>query len=218
MLLFLAVPVGLSALASSAGVLRLPHELMLIDIRMPLIFRLHMIAAGLALVLMPIAIAMHGRRMHKVVGRSAAALGVLGGVTALPVALVSEASLLARAGFFVQGVAWIALLVLAVMAIREGKRVPHRWLMLMATAVATGAIWLRLATWAAVTAGLPFEPVYGAAAWLAWLLPAGVVALIGTRRAVEPSPFAFPQVARERGYPGYFRSQSVPGARNSLSP
>lgn len=218
MLLLLAVPVGLSALASSAGVLRLPHELMLIDVRMPVIFRLHMISAGLALVLMPIAIARHGRSMHKLVGRSAALLGVLGGVTALPVALASEASLLARAGFFAQGVVWIALLVLAVMAIRAGRCVPHRWLMLMATAVASGAIWLRLATWTAITTGAPFAAVYGVAAWLAWMLPAGIVALIGTRYGFQFTPFTFPEVARERDYPGSFRSQSLPGARNSLSP
>lgn len=191
---------------------------MQIDVRMPVIFRLHMISAGLALVLMPVAIAMHGRSMHKLVGRSAAVLGVLGGVTALPVALASEASLMARVGFFAQGVVWIALPVLAVMAIRGGKRVPHRWLMLMATAVASGAIWLRFATWAAVTMGAPFEAVYGVAAWLAWLLPAGAVALLWVRYTRKSFPSAFPEVARERGHPGSFRSQSLPGARSSLSP
>lgn len=183
MLLLLALPVGLAALASAAGLLRLPYELLRIDQRLPVTFRVHMAASGLALLLMPIAIAMHGRMVHKHLGRSAAVLGVLGGLTALPVAVASEAPLVARMGFFAQGVAWVALLALAVGAIRSGKSAAHRWFMLMAMAVATGAIWLRLATWAAVIAGAAFGTIYAAAAWLAWLVPAGAVMLAWRHRS-----------------------------------
>lgn len=193
MLLLLALPVGLAALASASGLLRLPYELFRIEQTMPATFRLHMAASGLALLLMPIAIATHGFRVHKLLGRSAAVLGVLGGVTALPVAVASEASLVARMGFFAQGVAWVMLLGLAVVAIRRGRRARHRWLMLTAIAVASGAIWLRLATWAAVTFGAEFGAIYAAAAWLAWIVPAAVVLLMWrfqSRTKTAPIPDA----------------------------
>lgn len=187
MLLLLAVPVGLAALASSAGVLRLPFELMLIDRKIPLTFRLHMISAGLALVMMPIAIAVHGHKVHKHFGRSAALLGLIGAVTALPVAVASEAAGMARAGFFVQGLAWMGCILTGVAAIRAGDLGRHRRWMLLGTAVATGAIWLRLASWVTVALDGPFAAVYAASAWLAWVLPAGAVLLLLRRDPLRPA-------------------------------
>lgn len=190
--LLLAMPVSLAALASAIGLLRLPYELLRIDRAIPITFRLHMATAGAALVLMPVAIAAEGWRVHKVLGRTAALLGILGGVTALPVALASGAPFLARAGFGAQGLAWIVVIALAVAAIRRGDRTRHRGLMLTATAIATGAIWLRLVTWAAVATGAPFDTVYAIAAWLAWLMPAAMVAW--ATRPYRARPRAWPHL------------------------
>lgn len=167
-----------------AGLLRLPYELAIVDHRLPVVFRAHMLTSGLALLLLPCAIAGHGRSLHKLLGRSAAALVVAGGITAIPVALASEASAVARAGFLVQALVWIALVVCAVAAIRGGNRTRHMWLMLAVAAVASGAFWLRLASWAAVGLKLPFEPAYATAAWLAWLLPLSCIYLIARRKTV----------------------------------
>ena len=38
-------------------------------------------------------------------------------------------------------------------------------------AVATGAIWVRLTTAAAVSGNLPFDPIYTAIAWAGWIVP-----------------------------------------------
>ena len=178
MFFLLALPVGLTALGAATGLLRLPYELAMVEQRLPLVFRTHMLASGLALLLVPCAIVSHGLSLHKLLGRSAATLVVAGGITALPVAIASEASAAARAGFFLQALVWIALVLLAIAAIRGGNRTRHMWLMLAVAAVASGAFWLRLASWAVVKLSLPFETAYALAAWLSWMLPMCVIYLI----------------------------------------
>src|SRR5262249_40595479 len=111
-------------------------------------------------------------------GRLAAAAVVVGGITALLVALASEASAIARAGFFTQGLVWLALLGAAVIAIRSGDRQRHAALMSAMAAVASGAVLLRLVMAASVSAGLPFAVTYGAASWLCWIMPLGLVAAL----------------------------------------
>lgn len=180
--LLLALPVALTALGAATGLVRLPYELALVDQRLPVIFRAHMLTSGLALLLLPCAIASHGLSVHKLLGRSAAALVLAGGFTAIPVAMASEASDSARAGFLLQALVWIALILLAVAAIRGGDRARHMWLMLAVAAVASAAVWLRLASWAAVKWSLPFETVYALAAWLSWVLPLSLIYLAARNR------------------------------------
>jgi Predicted membrane protein (DUF2306) len=185
MLLLLALPVGLAALGAATGLLRLPYELALVDQRLPVVFRGHMVASGLALLLIPCAIASQGCSLHKLLGRSAPVLVAAGGITAVPVAMASEASGPARAGFLLQAIVWILLVWAAVAAIRGGNRTQHIWLMLAVTAVASGALWLRLAGWAAIKLNLPFETVYALAAWLSWMLPLCIIYLIARYRMGE---------------------------------
>jgi hypothetical protein len=166
------------ACGTAGGLVRLPYELSLLDQRLPVLFRAHMACAGMALLLLPCAIACHGLSVHKLVGRSAAALVLAGGATALPVAIASDAGWPAQAGFFAQGVVWIGLLLAALHAIRRRDRVRHMWLMLAVAAVASAALWLRLAMWLAVRCELPFETVYGLAAWASWMLPLAMIALL----------------------------------------
>ena len=167
----------MTALGAATGLLRLPYELALVDQRLPVVFRAHMVASGLALLLVPCAIATHGCTLHTLLGRSAAVLVATGGTTAVAVAIASEASGPARAGFLSQAIVWVFLLWAAVAAIRAGNRTRHMWLMLAVAAVASGAIWLRLAGWVAIKLNLPFATVYALAAWLSWLLPMGLLYL-----------------------------------------
>jgi hypothetical protein len=175
-LALLALPAALIAIASGLGLLPLPYPLALVLRRLPLVFPLHMIAAGLALILIPIAaVVRHDRRIHRPIGRIAAICVCIGAVTALAVALASEASLATRAGFFVQGLVWLALLVAAVVAIRRRDRMRHARLMLAMAAVASGAVWLRLVLSGAVALELPFDTVYPVAAWTCWMIPLAAV-------------------------------------------
>jgi hypothetical protein len=179
----LVIPTGLLAIALGLGLLRLPPELFAVLRRLPIAFPLHMIASGAALILIPIAaFARRRTALHRSIGRSAAIAVAVGGLTALPVALASGGPILARAGFFTQAVVWLALLVAAVVAIRNGRPSRHAFCMIAMAAVATGAIWLRLAMAAVNAIELPFAPAYVIASWTCWLLPLGVTAVVAGRR------------------------------------
>ena len=187
-------PAALTAIALGFGLLPLPYQLSLVLDRLPVAFPMHMIASGLALILIPIAAVLRQRRvLHRAVGRIAAVCVVVGGTTALLVAVASEATLAARAGLFAQGLVWLWLLVAAVVAIRRGAVARHARLMIAMAAVASGAIWLRLVLYAALAAGLPFDPVYAAACWACWIVPlalAGVTspAVISGREVGRAGP------------------------------
>lgn len=171
-LISLAVPTGLIALVEGVGAMPLPFNLHVVDERLPGIFKLHMLASGAALVLMPLVIATRGKRSwHRPLGRATAALVVAGALTSFPVALESTSVLPARLGFAAQGLVWLSLVVAGVAAIRRKERARHAALMLAMCAVASGAIWVRLTTAVATSWDLPFDPIYACATWLGWLLP-----------------------------------------------
>ncbi len=178
LVLLLAVPTGLIAVAEGAALLPLPFNLHLVDVRLPGIFKLHMLASGAALLLIPLVIAVRRHRTwHRPLGRVTAVLVLLGALTALPVAVASHSVPMARAGFFAQGITWLALIVMGVVAIRKRQFADHAHLMLAMGAVASGALWLRLTTAVATSYDLPFDQVYGCVAWLGWMVPLALVAL-----------------------------------------
>lgn len=170
------MPVGVIALASGLGLARLPYEMFLLNERIPVVFRLHMAASALALLLFPVLIAVRNRRdLHRALGRTVGVFVAVGGLTALPVAVLSSSGELARAGFFVQGLVWLWLLARGWQAIRAHDRAAHVRLMLAMTAVTSGAVWFRLMTGTALRLGLPFEAMYAVAAWAGWLVPLAIV-------------------------------------------
>ena len=95
---------------------------------------------------------------------------------------------MARLGFAAQGTVWLGLVLAGVRAIRRKERARHATLMLAMTAVASGAIWVRLTTAVATSYDLPFVPIYACATWLGWMLPLAVVLLVARRRAGPPAP------------------------------
>ncbi len=172
----LSMIVAVVALGSGTGAIALPFEMSLVDRRLPVVFRVHMLASAIVLLLLPVALALRFRpRLHRKIGWTLGAFVVVGGLTALPVAIFSYSSLPARAGFFAQGVVWLWLFYAAVVEIRRGDRGRHAHLMLAMAAVTTGAVWFRLITGSAILLELPFEPIYAAASWVAWIIPLGLV-------------------------------------------
>lgn len=144
--------------------------------RTPILFPLHMLSSALALLLAPAVILLRRRpEIHRPLGRALGIFVLIGGLTALPVAVLSHSTPLARAGFFVQGLVWLYLMIAAVVAIRAGDVPRHARLMIAMVAVTTGAVWFRLMTGTAIAFQWPFEPVYALAAWLGWLLPLAIV-------------------------------------------
>lgn len=150
--------------------------MLLLAERVPFIFRLHMAASALALLFLPLTIAArHESHLHRALGRALGIFVVVGGLTALPVAIVSSSGEVARAGFFVQGVVWLWLFAAGWRAIRAGNRGRHVRLMLAMAAVTTGAVWFRLLIGSALLFDWPFEATYAFAAWAGWMMPLTLV-------------------------------------------
>lgn len=167
------------------GRVKLPYELIVLDQRLPTIFRIHMAASGLALILATVAFLLrHKPDWHRPIGRLASVAVIAGGITALPSALLSEATAMARAGFFAQGCVWLALLGTGLVEIRARRIDTHRRAMLGMLAVASGAVVLRFAMAATAGLQLPYAESYAFLAWASWLMPLAVVwRLTGGRRA-----------------------------------
>jgi hypothetical protein len=175
-LVLAAILTGLAALGSALGAPPLPPPLALLDQRLPGIFRLHMLAAGLALILLPGAILLrHKPRLHRPVGRAAAACLFVGAAAALPSAIASEAAWVAKLGFLAQGGLCLTLLILALVAIRRGERTRHAQLMQQAAATAFGAVVLRILLVLAVRLEPPFDVACAVIAWVSWAVPLAAV-------------------------------------------
>ena len=186
LVLLLAVPTGIVAVSQSLGAIALPFNLYLVDQRLPGIFKLHMLASGAALLLIPAVIALRrNSSWHRPLGAATAVTVLLGGLTSIPVALFSHSVAMARTGFLAQGIVWLALIALGIAAVRRRRFADHARIMVAMAAVASGALWVRLTTTIATGYDLPFDAVYGCAAWLGWLVPLAVVTLL-------PTPWAPP--------------------------
>lgn len=141
---------------------------------MPVIFPLHMLTGALALLLVPLVVVLRRRPdRHRIAGRITAAVVLVAGVTAFPVALVAPVTVWSAVGFTVQGATWLAFLGLGLWNIRRGRIAAHRMFMLLMAATTSGAIFFRifLASWIVLAQGKHFAVFYACDAWIAWLLP-----------------------------------------------
>jgi hypothetical protein len=154
---------------------------------MPIIFPLHMVTGGLALLLVPLALYLRGTDWHKVAGRFAAVDILVAGLTAIPVALDAPVTVVSAAGFTAQGLTWLVLLGAGFWNIRNGRVAAHRACMLMLAAVTSGALFFRvfLALSKLVVPHQYFYTFYAADAWVAWGLPLVMMAVWVGRGRVD---------------------------------
>ena len=147
---------------------------------LPLIFPLHMITGGLALLLVPATILLRGRRWHKWAGRVTAIDILVAGITAPLVAWAAPVTFVSAAGFTAQSVVWTALLVAGVWNIRRGHKAAHQACMILMAAVTSGALFFRiyLALWSHFGSPHYFKVFYAGNAWIAWALPLTVTAFV----------------------------------------
>ncbi|HQQ07714.1 MAG TPA: DUF2306 domain-containing protein [Novosphingobium sp.] len=151
---------------------------------MPILFPLHMVAGGLALLLVPLAILLRNSpEWHRPVARLTALVVLVGGITAFPVALVAPVTLGSALGFTAQGALWLVLLVLGVRHIRAGRVAQHRACMLLMAAATSGAVFFRiwLALFAIHGSMRHYEAFYVLDAWLAWGVPVAITAWVLNR-------------------------------------
>ncbi len=134
----------------------------------------HVFTAVLALVLGPWQFMPRLRRMrpalHRWMGRAYLGVGVLGGgLFGLCLSPLAQGGLAARTGFAALALAWLFTGARAWLAIRRADVAAHRRWMVRNFAITLAAVTLRLELTAALFAGLSFQAVYPAIAWLSWL-------------------------------------------------
>jgi len=156
---------------------------------LPVIFPLHMVTGGLALLVLPLTYTLRHRRMwHRWSGRVSAGIVLISGLTAFPVAWVVPVTSVSAAGFSAQATLWLILLARGITHIRQRRVAAHRACMLMMMATTSGAVVFRilLALWAKYGTHKGFETFYALDAWIAWLIPFGLCAVMLWRQRVAP--------------------------------
>lgn len=156
---------------------------------MPWLFPIHMVAGGLALLLIPATLlARRQSRWHRPLGRITALVVIAAGLTAFPVALVAPVTQVSAWGFAAQGAVWLVLLGLGLRNIWLKRLHAHRAAMLLMAATATGAVFFRvyLALWAILGDLRHYEMFYAIDAWIAWTLPLIGCAIFLKRTGASP--------------------------------
>lgn len=134
---------------------------------------LHAVSAGLALMLGPWQFVVRLReqrpRLHRAIGWGYASCLLVGGLTALPLALQANGGLLAQVGFALLGLLWLASTAIALVHIRARRVAAHRRWMLRSFVLTAGGITLRLQILMGSAFGVPVEAFYTALVWSSWL-------------------------------------------------
>ena len=194
---FVLAVIGLFVIKTALKALRSPWlvddfpEALAIKVElMPWLFPLHMIAGGLVLLLIPATLLVrHRARWHRPLGRVTAAVVLIAGLTAFPVALIAPVTRVSAWGFAAQGATWLVLLGIGLRNVRLKRLHAHRAAMLLMAATTTGAVFFRvyLALWALFGDLRHYEMFYAADAWIAWSLPLAATAFF--LRGTGASPF-----------------------------
>lgn len=134
---------------------------------------LHAVSAGLALMLGPWQFARRLRarrpRLHRALGWGYASCLLVGGLTALPLALQADGGPWAQLGFALLGLLWLVTTSIALIHIRARRTAEHQRWMLRSFVLTAAGITLRLQILAGSALGIPVEAFYTALAWSCWL-------------------------------------------------
>lgn len=148
---------------------------------------MHAVAASLALLAGPWQFWSSRRgALHRWLGRGYAAMVLVGGITAVILALPAQTGVIASGGFFVLGILWLVTTAIGVQTILQRDVPGHRRWMIRSYGLTTAAITLRIYLPAAIALKLPMAAAYPAIAWLCWV-PNALVAEAIARRAAPPA-------------------------------
>jgi uncharacterized membrane protein len=141
---------------------------------LPVFAAFHVLGAGLALLIGPFQFSSRLRAralsVHRWLGRTYLVAVLLGGIGGLVLATIAAGGLVARVGFALLAIIWLASGAQAYLAVRRRDLLRHRRWMIRNFALTFAAVTLRLYL-PALTFGLavPFEDAYAVVAWLAWV-------------------------------------------------
>ncbi len=188
-----AVLVGAYAVVLVASGFRLvPAEIAGNAFPTPLGLRLHIVAAGVALLVGPFQFAAGLRRrlprLHRGLGRVYLLACAVGGASGGAIALFSTGGPVAGAGFLGLAVGWLLTGFLGFRAIRAGDVATHRRWMTRSFALTYAAVMLRLYLPVSGLLGVEFDAAYPVIAWLCWLPNLVVAQLLIARSAAVATP------------------------------
>ena len=136
-------------------------------------FTMHVISAGLALLILPFQAWKRLRTgrptVHRWMGRTYVLACVMGGVSGIALAYGSEARLTARIGFALLGAVWIWTTVVALLAARARDFARHRAWMIRSGALTFAAVTLRLYLPFGFIAGMEINEIYEIVGWACWV-------------------------------------------------
>ena len=139
----------------------------------PLGLRLHIVGAGVALLLGPWQLVRGLRRrlpvVHRVTGRLYVAGVLVGGVAGGAIALGTTGGLIAGFGFLALAIAWVTTTAVALLSIRRRDVAAHQRWMLRSFALTFAAVTLRLYLGVTGAAGVDYETAYAVIAWVSWI-------------------------------------------------
>lgn len=170
----LSILVGAYAVALVAsGFDLVPDDVAANSFLAPIGLRLHIVGAGVALVLGPWQFVRGLRRRlpvaHRVIGRLCVAGVLVGGVAGGAIALGTTGGLVAGFGFLGLAVAWVATTAVALLKIRQRDVAAHQRWMLRSFALTFAAVTLRLYLGVTGAAGADYETAYAVIAWVSWI-------------------------------------------------
>lgn len=124
-------------------------------------------------------------RIHAWMGRIYGLAVTVGGVTALPMALMAEGGRSSQLAFFLQASLWLATLWTAIWAARQGRLALHRRFMVRNYALTYSAVLSRLLLHGLQQAGLEFGDIYPLLSWTWMAALAGAEWWLATWRPHE---------------------------------
>lgn len=149
----------------------MPHTLVHFEAR-PFFFVPHVIAAGIALFILPFQASKklrEGRpKLHRWMGRVYVIACVIGGISGLGLALAGTTST-ANLGFGMLAVVWVLSTLLAWRAARRRAFAAHRRWMIRSAALTFAAVTLRLYLPFGFIAGMNQSEIYTVVAWACWV-------------------------------------------------
>jgi hypothetical protein len=157
-----------------------------------LVFLMHAVCGGIALLVVPFQlmtrVRTRWRRVHKSIGYLYVGAVALAGGAGLVMAVSSWGGPLARAGFTGLAVAWLATTAIGLHRIVSGDRATHRIWMTRSFALAFAAVSLRIQAPLLAGLGVSDEAAYVIVAWSSWLPNLALAHVLVRRKSAGAVP------------------------------
>lgn len=118
------------------------------------------------------------RRLHRTLGYLYLIGVVLGGLTGIPMALIAHGGPMARVGFMLVALLWLATAWMALLTALQKNFKAHREWMMRSYALTFGAVTLRVLLNVLQALGHDFTDIYPYTPWLSWLTSLAVAEFI----------------------------------------